>query len=57
MRDFTDKIKGVAAFLKINSFVSIFEEVWPQFQLANFMNTSCSEQLVLHSSGDYDFSR
>ena len=42
---FTAKVTGDAAFLKTNSFTSIFEYVWPQFQLAPFMKTYCSEQL------------
>ena len=32
------KVTVDVAFLRINSFTSIFEEVWQQFELANFMN-------------------
>ena len=37
---FMANITGDVAFLiNINIFTSISEEVWPQFQLATFMNT------------------
>ena len=55
VRYFTAKVTVDAAFLKINSFTSIFEEVWPQFQLPTFMNIYCSEQFPLRSSSDCDF--
>ena len=41
VRKFTAQVTGNADFLKINSFTSVFEEVWPQFQLDTFMNTYC----------------
>ena len=52
---FTTKVTGDAAFLKINSFASIFEEVYPQFELAALIKAYCSAQVVFHNSGDYDF--
>ena len=55
MRWFTIKVTGDAAFLKINSFASIFEEVCPQFELGAYINAYCSEQVVFHNSGEYDF--
>ena len=54
------KVTVDVAFLRINSFTSIFEEVWQQFELANFMNLLfrtilwiyCSEQFFLYNSND-----
>ena len=52
---FIGKVTGDSTFLNFNFVTSIFEEVWPMFQLATFMNSHCSEELTLHSSSDCDF--
>ena len=42
-------VAGDAAFLKINLFTSIFEEVWPQFQLGTFISTYCLKRFATSS--------
>ena len=55
MRKFIFKFTGDGPLLKINTFTKIFEEAWPQFQLATFLKIYCIEQLILHSSSGWDF--